>query len=81
MRTVRSHGVSVIEVPHFAGVEGDGFLFAAINANRQSPVRVDLLERAKVAVGGLERTIRRGELDAVAYGKLTLDLPVCIDAA
>jgi hypothetical protein len=44
------------------------------------PSGCDGLDGGKVAIGDAKRLVGRGELDAVAYGKLAVDLAVDADA-
>jgi hypothetical protein len=68
LRTVRCHGVAVIEVPHLGRIEGDRSVLAAVHADNHCAVLIDLLHGSKVAVGDSQFLIRRGKLQPVANG-------------
>ena len=51
-----------------------------VEAGGETAIGIDRFDRGHVAVGNAEGFIGRGELDAVAYGELTVDLAVDADA-
>ena len=56
LRAVACYGVSMIEVPHLAGVEHNGF--AIVHAYGELSVPVYALNRAEVAVSNAEVSVR-----------------------
>src|ERR1035438_854963 len=62
-----------------AGVELD--LAIVVEAGGEASIGMDGLDGGQFAVGDAERFIGRGELDAVAYRELAVDLAVDADAS
>jgi len=76
--TVAGDGVAMIEMTVLCGVEFD--LAVAVETGGNEAVGRNGFDDCKVAIGNTERLVGRGELDTVAGGKLTVDLPVDADA-
>jgi len=76
--TVAGHGIPMVEMAMFCGVEFD--LAVVVETGRNAAVRRDGFDGGKVAVGDAKRLVGRGELDAVADRELAVDLAVNADA-
>src|SRR5208337_38041 len=75
---VTGNGVAVIKMTMLVGAEFD--LAVVVEAGGQATIGVDRLDHGHVAIGNAERFVGGRKLDAVAYGKLALDLLVDADA-
>jgi len=78
LAAVARHGVTVIEVTAFAGVEGGGS--TGVPTNLHTPAPVDLLDRTKLAVRHATIAIRCGHLHAIACGEGALTFAIKRDA-
>jgi hypothetical protein len=75
---VARDGIAVVEMTMLVGVEFDPAV--AVEADGQASIRVDCLDRRHVAICNAEPFVGGSKLDAVAQGKLALDLVVDADA-
>ena len=75
---VTGDGVAVVEMTMLVGVEFD--LAVVVEADGQATIGVDCLDRRHVAICNAERFVGGSKLDAVAHGKLAVDLLVDADA-
>src|ERR1700733_2605484 len=71
-------GVAVVEMTMLAGVEVN--LAVVVEPCCEPTIAMDRLDGREVAIGNTKRFVRGGELHAVAYGELTVDLLVDADA-
>jgi hypothetical protein len=74
------HGIAVIELAEFGGVERDAALDLAVDPHGHLPV-LDLGDGAEIPICDFKVFIRRGELDAVARGELAFCLFEDVHAA
>lgn len=81
LRAVRSHGVAMIEMPHYAWIKGYGLVFLSVHADGHFAVVPNMLKCAQVAVSDVKRSIRRSELQPLTQSNLALDLSIGADAA
>ena len=75
---VAGDGIAVVEVAMLFGVELN--LAVVVEAGGNATIGRDGLDDGKVAIGDAERLVGRGELDAVADGKLPVDFAIDADA-
>ena len=76
--TVAGDGIAVVKMTMISGVKLD--LAVVVEARGNAAIRRNGLDDGKVAIGDAERFVRRGELDAVAYGELAVDFSIDTDA-
>ena len=76
---VARDGVAVVEMAMLAGVEFD--LAVVVESGGETTIGVNLLDDGEVAIGNAERSVGRGELDAIAYGELVFDSSVSASAS
>ena len=75
---VAGNGVAVVKMPVLCRIETD--LASRFQAGRNAAIGCNRTDHGKVAVGDAKCFVGRGELDAIASGKLAVDLPVDADA-
>jgi hypothetical protein len=75
LRAVRRNGVAVVEVPHLGGVECQSTGLVAIHADSHAGA-VDAFHRAHIAVLDVHVGLADGELEAVAFGKVSGDFSI-----
>ena len=71
-------GVAVVEMTMLADVELD--LAVVVKAGKEPTIGMDRLDHGPVAIRHAERSVGCGELNAVAYGELALDLLINANA-
>ena len=79
LRAVAGDRIAMVKVTMLFGVKFDPAVIVKTGGNES--VRCNGLDDGKVAIGDAERLVRRGELDAVARGKLLDHFAVHADAS
>src|SRR5580700_7655919 len=78
LRAVTGDGIAVVEMTMVDGVELE--LAVVVETRRKPTVGMDDLDGREVAIGDAKRFVWGCELDAVAYGELTVDFLIDADA-
>jgi hypothetical protein len=75
---VAGDGIAMVKVAMLPWIEFN--LLVIFQPPRDAAIRFNLFNHGKVAISDAKRLVRRGELDAIAFGEFSADLAVDADA-